>query len=84
MRSNLLFLPIILAPTVLGQVKGIGKGGGPIVSTYRKDDSGGSGPFKAKYWSEVDPTLPDHTIYAPKSPPKDISMPLIVWGEGEI
>jgi dienelactone hydrolase len=31
----------------------------------------------------VDPSLPEKTIYAPITPPKDnIKMPLIVWGEG--
>jgi hypothetical protein len=56
------------------------KGGGPVVSPYQKDDSGGSGPYKAHY--VADPGLPDHTIYAPTTPPKE-PMPLIVWGEGE-
>ncbi|KAF2664636.1 alpha/beta-hydrolase [Microthyrium microscopicum] len=60
--------------------QGKGKGGGPIVSPYQKDTSGGSGPYKAHY--TTDPGLPDHTIYAPKEAPKDVSMPLIVWGEG--
>jgi hypothetical protein len=82
MRSVSIFLSAVLANSVVGQITG-GKGGGSIVSPYRKDDSGGSGPYKAKYYPQVDPSLPDHTIYAPVSPPKDITMPLIVWGEGE-
>jgi hypothetical protein len=61
------------------QVKG-GGGGGSIVSPYQKDNSGGSGPYKAAY--KADPSLPKHTIYYPKSPP-DIEMPVIVWGEGK-
>ncbi|KAF2663806.1 alpha/beta-hydrolase [Microthyrium microscopicum] len=55
------------------------KGGGSIVSPYRKDDSGGSGPHKASY--KADPALAKHTIYSPKTPPAE-PMPLIVWGEG--
>jgi hypothetical protein len=83
MRSILIVLCTILVSTVVGQITG-GKGGGSIVSPYRKDDSGGSGPYKAKYWPKPDPSLPDHTIYAPVEPPKDTTMPLIVWGEGGI
>jgi hypothetical protein len=82
MRSVSILLPAVLATSVVAQITG-GKGGGSIVSPYRKDDSGGSGPYKAKYFPQVDPSLPDHTIYAPVSPPKDVSMPLIVWGEGK-
>ena len=57
-----------------------GKGGGSIVSPYQKDDSGGSGPYKATY--KADPGLPKHTIYYPKNPP-EFAMPIIVWGEGK-
>jgi hypothetical protein len=46
-----------------------------------KDDSGGSGPWKANYTEDA--TLPNHTIYAPKTPPPDSEkLPLIVWGNG--
>jgi hypothetical protein len=55
--------------------------GGPIVSPYQKDDSGGSGPYKAAY--QADPSLPQHTIYAPKQPPQNVSLPILVWGEGK-
>jgi hypothetical protein len=55
------------------------KGGGGIVSPYQKDESGGSGRYKAGY--VADNGLPKHTIYAPKSPPED-AMPIIVWREG--
>jgi len=41
--------------------------------------NGGSGPYKAAY--VTDPSLPKHTIYAPKIPPS-IKMPVIVWGNG--
>jgi len=49
--------------------------------TCAKDTSGGSGPYKAAY--TTDPTLKDHTIYAPKTPPPDnVKMPVLIWGNG--
>jgi dienelactone hydrolase len=39
----------------------------------------GTGEYPAHMVS--DPTLPGHTIYAPKSPPS-VKMPVIVWGNG--
>jgi len=46
-----------------------------------KDDSGGSGPYKANYTEDA--SLPGHTIYAPKvPPPPSEKMPVIVWGNG--
>jgi Chlorophyllase enzyme len=49
--------------------------------TCEKDTSGGSGQFKANY--VTDPTLPSHTIYAPKSrPPASEKLPVIIWGNG--
>jgi hypothetical protein len=45
-----------------------------------QDWSGGSGPYKAQYFA--DPSLPFHTIYAPKSPVKGRKLPLIAWGNG--
>ncbi|KAL2074982.1 hypothetical protein VTL71DRAFT_8762 [Oculimacula yallundae] len=41
----------------------------------------GSGPYPAFMTS--DPSLPKHTIYAPKTPPSgNLSMPFISWGNG--
>jgi len=84
--SALLLAIFVASGTAAPQAKGSGsppkgKGGGSIVSPYQKDDSGGSGPFKARYQA-ADSSLPKHTIYAPKSPPPE-PMPVIVWGEGE-
>jgi hypothetical protein len=46
-----------------------------------KDDSGGSGPYKANYTEDA--SLPGHTIYAPKvPPPASERLPVIVWGNG--
>jgi hypothetical protein len=42
--------------------------------------NGGSGPYKAVY--VTDPTLPKHTIYAPEKPPANVTMPVVVWGNG--
>jgi hypothetical protein len=44
------------------------------------DNSGGSGPYHAALFT--DPTLPKHTIYAPATPPTNIKLPVIVWGNG--
>ena len=47
-----------------------------------RDDSGGSGPYKANY--TMDPTLPEKTIYAPKTPPPaGEKIPVIIWGNGK-
>jgi dienelactone hydrolase len=55
--------------------KGMASMGGAKGST----DSG-SGAYPAHMIS--DPTLPGHTVYAPKLAPKDMKMPVIVWGNG--
>lgn len=39
----------------------------------------GSGKYPAAM--KVDPGLPDHTIYAPATPP-DVDMPFLTWGNG--
>jgi dipeptidyl aminopeptidase/acylaminoacyl peptidase len=60
-----------------------GMKGGSELKTVKcmKDDSGGSGPYKANY--TVDASLPNHTIYAPKTrPPDSEKLPVIVWGNG--
>jgi hypothetical protein len=55
-------------------------GPGPDEKCMR-DDSGGSGPYKANYTEDA--SLPGHTIYAPKvPPPAPEKMPVIVWGNG--
>lgn len=40
----------------------------------------GSGPFEAHHVEDT--TLPNHTIYAPKTPPTGIKMPVVVFGNG--
>jgi dienelactone hydrolase len=40
----------------------------------------GSGPYEAHYLE--DPTLPNHTIYVPKTPPTGIKLPVVVFGNG--
>ena len=50
-----------------------GKGAGKAVQ-------GGTGPYKAAY--ATDTTLPNHTIYAPKSPPKGVKMPVMLFANG--
>jgi hypothetical protein len=47
-----------------------------------RDDSGGSGPYKANYTEDA--TLPDRTIYVPKTPPPATEkIPVIIWGNGK-
>jgi hypothetical protein len=55
-------------------------GGGPARpgEICDRDYSGGAGPYKANY--TVDPSLPSRTLYAPINPPKNVSMPVIIWG----
>ncbi|KAF2668797.1 hypothetical protein BT63DRAFT_440877 [Microthyrium microscopicum] len=56
---------------------GLGPGsGGRSVSDW----SGGSGPHKAQFFT--DPSLPNHTIYAPKTPVTGKKLPLLVWANG--
>ncbi|KAF2665891.1 hypothetical protein BT63DRAFT_442244 [Microthyrium microscopicum] len=42
--------------------------------------SEGTGKFPAHFYSE--PTLPKHTIFAPKNLPAGTKTPILVWGEG--
>ncbi|RDI83005.1 hypothetical protein Vi05172_g7022 [Venturia inaequalis] len=62
----------------IGSMFGSPNGQGPDEQCM-VDKSGGSGPYKAHYLA--DPTLPDHTIYVPESPPPG-KLPVIVWGNG--
>jgi dienelactone hydrolase len=73
----------------MGKSKG-GKGGGMqmgnLLATGSESPKGrgspsdpGTGAYPAHMVS--DPTLPGHTVYAPKSPP-NVKMPVIVWGNG--
>jgi len=50
------------------------------MSRAKADYSGGSGPFNARYF--IDASLPNHTIYAPKTVVAGRKLPLIVWGNG--
>jgi hypothetical protein len=60
----------------LSSIVGGGKDGGGM-GKAKQDWSGGLGPFNAKYFT--DPSLPNHTIYAPKTPVPGKKLPLIVW-----
>lgn len=67
------------APNPLNLFKTGPKGVG-FTSWNLADGSPGTGPYPAGY--RTDPTLPGHTIYAPKTPPSGIKIPVIVWGNG--
>jgi len=65
----------LMVESIFGPVNGPGPD-----EKCMKDNSGGSGPFKANYTEDA--SLPNHTIYAPKSPPANEKLPVIVWGNG--
>ncbi|KAE9971716.1 hypothetical protein EG328_005445 [Venturia inaequalis] len=70
------------APNVgagMGSILSGGKDGGGI-GKAKQDWSGGSGPFNARY--STDPSLPLHTIYAPKVVVPGKKLPLLVWANG--
>ncbi|SPO01990.1 uncharacterized protein DNG_04663 [Cephalotrichum gorgonifer] len=52
---------------------------GPESPTELGASNPGTGPYPAEM--TTDPSLPDHTIYAPISAP-NVTMPFIVWGNG--
>jgi acetyl esterase/lipase len=57
-----------------------GKLAPPMSQMVLNDKSPGSGPYPSNY--TVDASLPNHTIYSPRSPPKDVKLGVIVWGNG--
>jgi hypothetical protein len=68
---------------------GIGQTAGPAAFAPGKDtpkervgndNLPGTGPYPAAWFT--DDSLKAHTIYAPKSPPKDIKLPVLIWGNG--
>jgi dienelactone hydrolase len=46
----------------------------------QNDRSPGTGPYPAAYFT--DSSLPAHTIYAPQTPPRDIKLPVFIFGNG--
>ncbi|KAL2816466.1 Alpha/Beta hydrolase protein [Aspergillus granulosus] len=40
----------------------------------------GNGPYDAAHSTEI--TLPRHTIYMPRNPPTNESLPVLIWGNG--
>ena len=66
--------------TELPQYTGPG-GTGPEAPTGNGSKTCGSGPYPAQMLT--DPTLPRHTIFAPKTPPSgNLTLPFIAWGNG--
>jgi hypothetical protein len=43
-------------------------------------DSPGTGPYAADFFADA--SLPNHTIYAPKTPVSGLKLPVLVWGNG--
>src|ERR1700760_3567067 len=56
-----------------------GMANGPEAPKGNAPPTAGSGPYPAHMFT--DPSLPKHTIYAPKTAP-NIKMPFIGWGNG--
>jgi hypothetical protein len=69
-----------IPPNVLGGLMATGSESPKTGFTPVQEVAGGTGPYKAAY--AADPTLPNHTIYAPKAPPEGIKMPVMVFGNG--
>ncbi|KAF2823545.1 hypothetical protein CC86DRAFT_457884 [Ophiobolus disseminans] len=64
----------------LGKYAGAG-GTGAEAPKGNGAKTSGSGPYPAIMLT--DPTLPGHTIFAPKTPPADnLNLPFIAWGNG--
>ncbi|KAM7198539.1 alpha/beta-hydrolase [Rhypophila sp. PSN 637] len=43
--------------------------------------SGGTGGYPASYFE--DPSLPEHTVYMPNDPPANLTLPVMLWGNGQ-
>lgn len=66
--------------SIIGGMFGDPNGEGPDQKCM-KDDSGGTGPYKAKFTQEQ--SLANHTIYAPAvRPPDSVKLPVLVWSNG--
>lgn len=60
---------------------GVGTQPGSEAPKGNGQKTSGSGPYPAQM--TTDPTLPGHTIFAPKiAPPSSVSLPFIAWGNG--
>ncbi|KAF2423491.1 hypothetical protein EJ08DRAFT_701142 [Tothia fuscella] len=73
----------------MGQMRAPPKLGGPGLTAQGPEfpkpgprtTNGGSGPYKAAF--SLDPSLLNHTIYAPKAaPPASVKLPVLVFGNG--
>jgi len=54
----------------------------PNTKTYAKlDGTYGTGKYKPA-WFSTDPSLPNHTLYMPKTIPDGLKMPVILWANG--
>lgn len=60
---------------------GAGPEAGKLSDIKLTDTVPGSGPY-APAGVFTDPSLPGHTIYAPRVMPTGVKLPVIVWGEG--
>ncbi|KAF2663118.1 hypothetical protein BT63DRAFT_419308 [Microthyrium microscopicum] len=68
-----------IRPSQAKGLSGFSPGSKSPKTTVVDDQSPGSGPFPAAYFT--DPSLPDHTLYAAKSPSKN-KLPVVVFGNG--
>jgi hypothetical protein len=69
-----------MPPGLLSGLVSSGSESPKLSAALSREKSPGSGKYAARY--AMDSSLPDHTIYAPASPPKDIKMPVMIFGNG--
>jgi len=63
-----------------GNLFGIAKGSESPQNAKSTQTTPGSGPYPARFLQDA--SLPQHTVYAPKEPPKGVKLPVIAWGNG--
>ncbi|KAG4439957.1 hypothetical protein IFR05_004583 [Cadophora sp. M221] len=49
--------------------------------TERQSSGGGTGPYAPAAYT-TDTTLSDHALFAPKTVPANVKLPVLVWGQG--
>jgi hypothetical protein len=77
---NLLNASRTVSASLLGGLIAMGPESPTFSSTFADEVAGGTGLYKAAY--TTDAKLPNHTIYAPTSPPRGIKLPVMVFANG--
>jgi hypothetical protein len=69
-----------VSASVLAGLIAMGSESPTLSSVFADEVAGGTGLYKASY--RTDSSLPNHTIYAPTSPPEGIKMPVMAFANG--